>query len=117
GRQQRDRLSHPSANTIRHLEYKMTWRAACDGARDMKRALIRGFLIMALSALAGACDATPTAGAGDDLTSVGGTPKTIDWDSFVYASPQDDDAAIQRNIQRQVKSSLGALREKSIGIS
>src|SRR5262245_56873061 len=95
----------------------MTWRATCDGRDVMKSALIRRLLLAAFSTLVGACDTTPTAGAGDDLTSVGGTPKTIDWDSFVYASPQDDDGVIGRAIARQVKSSLGALREKSIGIS
>src|SRR4051812_28855612 len=95
----------------------MTWRATCDAGGDMKRALIRSLLLAAFSALVGACDAAPTAGTGDDLTSVGGTAKTIDWDSFVYAAPGDDDGAIQRAIARQVKSSLGALREKSIGIS
>src|SRR5437879_5779508 len=83
----------------------------------MKRALIRSLLLVTLSALVGACDATPSAGAGDDLTSIGGTARTIDWDSFVYAQPGDDDGAIQRSIARQVKSSLGALRELSIGIS
>jgi hypothetical protein len=51
-----------------------------------------------------------------DLTSVGGSAQTIVWDSFVYVAPDADDAAIQAAIARQVKSALGALREKSIGI-
>jgi hypothetical protein len=70
-----------------------------------------------LPLLLAACDAGPTAGASDDLTSIGGTAKSIEWDSFVYAQPGDDDGAIAGAIARQVKSSLGALREKSIGTS
>jgi hypothetical protein len=59
-------------------------------------------------------------GGGDDsadLTSVGGTTKQLDWDSFVYVTPDADTATIQAAIARQVKSSLGSLREVGIGIS
>src|SRR4051794_8203724 len=73
--------------------------------------------ILLLTAALLGCDAAPQAGTSDDLTSVGGTAKTIEWDSFVYAQPSDDDGAIAAAIARQVKSSLGSLREKSIGIS
>ncbi len=54
---------------------------------------------------------------GDDLTSVGGVTQQIDWDSFVYVSPGADVPTIQAAIAKQVKSSLGALREVGIGIS
>ena len=53
----------------------------------------------------------------EDLTSVGGTTKQLDWDSFVYVAPDADTATIQAAIARQVKSSLGSLREVGIGIS
>jgi len=53
---------------------------------------------------------------GDDLTSVGGTTKQIDWDSFVYTGVDADVPTIQAAIAKQVKSSLGALREIGIGI-
>ena len=53
----------------------------------------------------------------DDLTSVGGTARQIDWDSFVYVAAGADTGTIQQVIARQVKSSLGALREVGIGIS
>jgi len=53
---------------------------------------------------------------GGDLTSVGGTTKQIDWDSFVYVATGADVPTIQAAIARQVKSSLGALREIGIGI-
>ncbi|HEX9104741.1 MAG TPA: hypothetical protein VF997_21165, partial [Polyangia bacterium] len=55
--------------------------------------------------------------AGDDLTSVGGTTKQIDWDSFVYVAGDADVPTIQAAIAKQVKSSLGALRELGIGIA
>jgi len=61
--------------------------------------------------------ATPVAGSNDDLTSVGGTAKRIEWDSFVYVPLGADDGAIATAIRRQVKSSLGALRERTIGIA
>src|SRR5438309_3753765 len=53
---------------------------------------------------------------GDDLTSIGGTTKQLDWDSFVYVSTSADVPTIQAAIAKQVKSSLGALREQGIGI-
>src|SRR5689334_13296547 len=53
---------------------------------------------------------------GEDLTSVGGTTKQLDWDSFVYVAPGADVPTIQAAIAKQVKSSLGALRELGIGI-
>ncbi|HWE27714.1 MAG TPA: hypothetical protein VHB97_06905 [Polyangia bacterium] len=53
---------------------------------------------------------------GDDLTSVGGTTKQVDWDSFVYVGGDADVPTIQAAIAKQVKSSLGALREIGIGI-
>ena len=53
---------------------------------------------------------------GEDLTSVGGTTRQLDWDSFVYVVPSADVATIQAAIAKQVKSSLGALRELGIGI-
>jgi len=40
---------------------------------------------------------------GDDLTSVGGTTRQIDWDSFVYVAADADVATIQAAIARQVK--------------
>jgi hypothetical protein len=59
---------------------------------------------------------SPNGGAGDDLTSIGGNVAQIDWDSFVYVDPSADDPTIQSVIALQVKSSLGALRELSVGI-
>jgi hypothetical protein len=79
----------------------------------MKRTLV---LFVMLGGCAGTVESQP-ATAGDDLTSVGGTAKQIDWDSFVYVDTGADDDAIETAIARQVKSSLGALRERSIGIS
>ncbi|MDB4967210.1 MAG: hypothetical protein JWN44_2899 [Myxococcales bacterium] len=53
----------------------------------------------------------------DDLTSVGGVTKQIDWESFVYVATDADAGVVQQVIARQVKSSLGSLRELGIGIS
>lgn len=77
-----------------------------------------GWLIIVL-ALGGCSGAVVKDGSGtsDDLTSVGGTAKTIDWDSFVYVAPSADVPTIQAAIAKQVKSSLGALREIGVGIS
>jgi hypothetical protein len=84
------------------------------------RSLASGWLLSVL-VVAGCAGAVPKDGTGgergDDLTSVGGTTKQIDWDSFVYVAPGADAPTIQAAIAKQVKSSLGALRELGIGIS
>ena len=55
-------------------------------------------------------------GSADDLTSVQGSEYTIDYDSFVYVPAGASDDYVRWQIQRQVKSSLGALRERGIGV-
>ena len=84
------------------------------------RELASGWLLLVLAA--GGCsgpllkDGTGSA-RGDDLTSVGGNTRRIEWDGFVYVAPDADVATAQSVIARQVKSSLGALREAGLGIS
>ena len=84
----------------------------------MQRTLA-ALLLLSFTACAGpsGAPATTPGQSGDDLTSVGGNAKTLEWDAFVYADPSADDATLQAIIARQVKSSLGSLREISIGIS
>lgn len=62
------------------------------------------------------CGTGGTDAASDELTSATGREHTIQWDSYVYASPTADTATIQRAIQRQVKSALGALRQPEVGL-
>lgn len=52
----------------------------------------------------------------DDLTSASGAEKRIEWQGYVYAPTNADDAAIQKAIQRQVKSAIGALRKPEVGL-
>ncbi len=55
--------------------------------------------------------------AGDTpLTSVEGVEFSIDFESFVYVPAGADEGHVKWQIQRQVKSALGALREVGIGI-
>ncbi len=57
------------------------------------------------------------AGATDeDITGISGDAHTIEWESFVYVPEGADEAVIRWEIQRQIKSSLGALRELRVGI-
>jgi hypothetical protein len=82
----------------------------------MRRA--SGWILILLAV--GGCSGAVSGGGkehGDDLTSVGGNTRQIDWDSFVYVAPAADVPTIQAAIAKQVKSSLGALREIGIGIS
>lgn len=72
-------------------------------------------LLMVLPLL-GCSDDGAGSGAGDELTSATGRVATIEWDSFVYVSPDADTATIQRAIQLQVKSAIGALRQPEIAI-
>src|SRR5207248_9343549 len=72
-------------------------------------------------AVAGCASGVPKDGSraerDDDLTSVGGTTRQIEWDSFVYVAADAAAETIQQVIARQVKSSLGSLREVGIGIA
>ncbi len=86
----------------------------------MKRS--RSMLLTCLlvpAVLASACSSGPDGTSGDtgDLTSVGGVVRQLDWDAFVYVAPDADDASIARTIARQIKSALGALRERGVGIA
>ncbi|MCB9593101.1 MAG: hypothetical protein H6719_10245 [Sandaracinaceae bacterium] len=57
------------------------------------------------------------AGAHDEeITGISGDAHVIEWESFVYVPEGADEAVVRWAIQRQVKSSLGALREMRIGI-
>jgi hypothetical protein len=50
------------------------------------------------------------------LTSAAGSERTIQWDGYLYVPAGADGATIDRAIQRQVKSAIGALRRPEIGI-
>src|SRR3954452_16730801 len=52
-----------------------------------------------------------------DLTSNGGEEHVIEWDAFVDVAPGADDELVKTAIHRQLKSSLGALREQGIGLA
>jgi hypothetical protein len=56
-------------------------------------------------------------GADDDLTSVDGAPYTIDFDAFVDVAAGAPDDAARDAIHRELKSALGALRERGIGVA
>jgi len=47
---------------------------------------------------------------------VEGAEVAIDYDGFVYVDPGAGDCEVSWQIQRQIKSSLGALREQNIGV-
>ena len=63
--------------------------------------------------LASLDDADPGTG---ELTSDEGSAYTIQYDSFVYVPAGAGDDEVRWQIQRQIKSSLGALREVGIGV-
>lgn len=65
----------------------------------------------------GACTPSEQDGASsDDLTSLEGAEYQIQYDAFVYVDRHADDDAIRWAVARQIKSSLGALRERGIGV-
>jgi hypothetical protein len=66
--------------------------------------------------LAGCIDPLEDGASGDELTSAEGLEFTIEWDGFVYVPRGADDGTVKWHVQRQIKSSLGALRELGIGI-
>ena len=76
------------------------------------------FLLAALAALpAVACTDPDDASTGDDLTSVHGLEHTIDFDAFVDVASGASDDVVRGAIHRQLKSALGALRERGIGVA
>jgi len=79
--------------------------------------LIRLALLASLLPTAACIDALDGGSGGDPLTSVEGDEFVIEWEGFVYVPRGADDGTVKWNIQRQVKSSLGALRELGIGIA
>jgi hypothetical protein len=71
-----------------------------------------------LHALLPACVDGRDTGAGvDDLTSVDGVEHTIDFDAFVDVAPGASDDVVKGAIHRELKSALGALRERGIGVA
>lgn len=67
-------------------------------------------------AVAGCVGPFDVTSATDDVTSAAGSEYTIEFDSFVYVSRGASDGDVREAIRRQVKSSLGALRERGIGV-
>lgn len=83
----------------------------------MKRSLALLLLLPLLPLTACAPASGDSSSSDDPLTSVGGVAEQIDWDAFVYVAHDADTQTVQATIARQVKSSLGALRGRSIGIA
>jgi hypothetical protein len=73
------------------------------------------FLILA--SLLAACTDPGTGAGSDDLTSVDGVEHTIDFDAFVDVPVGASDDAVKDAIHRELKSALGAMREKGIGVA
>jgi len=101
----------------------VTAKLSIAGAAGVARALRRGAPMrrslwfcsaLLLSACIGPLDGQ--SGSSDEITSVDGSEYTIDYDSFVYVPAGASDDEVRWQIQRQVKSSLGALREVGIGV-
>ncbi|MCE9571926.1 MAG: hypothetical protein K8W52_02100 [Deltaproteobacteria bacterium] len=74
-------------------------------------------LLLPLAACAGLDDATDGDATDDALTSAGGVEHTLDFDAFVDVAPGASDADARDAIHRQLKSALGALRERGIGVA
>src|SRR5690349_15361163 len=73
---------------------------------------------LALLLLLPAClDGADTGTGADDLTSVDGVEHTIDLDAFVDVPSGAGDDVVKDAIHRELKSALGALRERGIGVA
>ncbi|MSQ83500.1 MAG: hypothetical protein EXR77_11535 [Myxococcales bacterium] len=68
------------------------------------------------AAIVGAGCAAETGSSEDDLTSASGAEKRVTWQSFVYVPTASNDSVIQKAIQKQIKSAIGAFRGPEIGI-
>ena len=74
-------------------------------------------LALAFASLSVACAADLTRTAPDDLTSVEGVEHTIAFDGHVDVPAGAGDDVARAAIHRQLKSALGALRERGIGVA
>jgi len=74
-------------------------------------------LLVALASGFACVDESATASGADDLTSVDGIEHTIDLDAFVDVPSGANDDAVKDAIHRELKSALGALRERGIGVA
>ncbi len=72
---------------------------------------------LVLMVSAGCLELAGSEQSGNDLTSVGGNEYVIDFDAFVDVTPGASDDVVKAAIHRQLKSALGALREKGIGVA
>jgi hypothetical protein len=66
---------------------------------------------------AAACAILDDGAESDDLTSVQGLEHTIDFDAFVDVPAGASDDIVRGAVHRQLKSALGALRERGIGVA
>ncbi len=71
-------------------------------------------LFLPLTACADLDDARSDA---DELTSAEGVVHTIDFEAFVDVAPGASDDVVRGAIHRQLKSALGALRERGVGVA
>jgi hypothetical protein len=69
-----------------------------------------------LSLQCGDVGVDPISGEPEEITSASGLERRIEWDGYVYVGAGADVPTIQRVIQRQVKSAIGALRQPEIAI-
>jgi hypothetical protein len=73
--------------------------------------------ILVAASLLACTDPGDAGSEGDELTSVQGLEHTIDFDAFVDVPAGASDDAVRGAIHRQLKSALGALRERGIGVA
>jgi hypothetical protein len=83
----------------------------------MKRTALLSTSLVALLLVGCGVLGDDAARAGDDLTSVAGVEHVIDFDSFVDVPVGASDDAVRGAVHRQLKSALGALRERKIGVA
>ena len=77
----------------------------------------RALPLLALFVAAAGCgDVDVDPSTEDGLSTATGQVATIEWDGYVDVAPDADVATIQRAIQRQVKSAIGALRQPEVAI-
>ncbi len=86
-------------------------------ARAMRFACLAPALALVVLAATACTEADDAASDGDDLTSVQGLEHTIDFDAFVDVPAGAADDVVRGAIHRQLKSALGALRERGIGVA
>src|SRR5690349_11465259 len=83
----------------------------------VKRLAVAALVSSAMGLGLTGCEVDDTTGDEDDLTSNTALARNLQFEGYVYVSPNASDSQILAEVKRQNKSAFGALRNAQIGVN